>query len=61
LAQAIATEGTPLVFVDGVFKVLHLVQCGIPGAVACFTAGVSDEQAEFLAAISTPGWRNPRR
>jgi len=55
LTQAMATEpGTPLVVVEGVFKALHLMQCGIFGAVSCFTAGMSDEQSNILAATRRP-------
>jgi len=55
LAEALAgTEGEPLVVVEGPFKVYHLVQAGLPGAVAIFGSSLSDDQADLLAGTGRP-------
>lgn len=43
-------QDSPLIVVEGAFKVFHLVQAGFPAAVSTFTASLSDEQATILAA-----------
>jgi len=50
LPEALETsDRTPLIIVEGPFKVWHLVQAGFPGAVSTLTASVSEEQAAILA------------
>ncbi|MBS0204481.1 MAG: toprim domain-containing protein [Planctomycetes bacterium] len=55
LAEALeATEGQPLIVVEGSFKVYHLFQAGFSNTVATFGASVSDEQAAILAKTGRP-------
>jgi DNA primase len=43
------TEGKPLIVVEGVFDVYHLVQSGYPNTVALFGSMLSEAQADILA------------
>lgn len=48
------SERDPLILVEGCFSVFHLVQQGVSGAVACFGASLSIEQADLLIATRRP-------
>ena len=55
LGQALETPPQiPLIVVEGVFSVYHLVQCGFPNAVAIFGSSLSDEQAALLVQTGRP-------
>ena len=56
LPQALTdtTHDTPLIILEGPFKVFALYQCGYPGVVSCFSSSVSDEQARILAHTGRP-------
>jgi DNA primase len=50
LREALTTpDSTPLVVVEGAFKVYHLVQAGFTSAVAIMGSSLSEEQASILA------------
>ena len=45
---------SPLIVVEGPFKVFHLFQAGFPNTVATFGAHLSDEQSELLVDTGRP-------
>lgn len=49
-----SSAASPLVVVEGPFKVYHLVQAGFPSTVSCLSASISEEQAAILAATGRP-------
>lgn len=56
LEQALAegNEQTPLLVVEGPFKVFHLVQYGFPNCISTFTSSLSEEHAEILVSTGRP-------
>ncbi len=53
-ALDVSNSSCPLVAVEGVFKVYHLVQHGFPNCVSTFTSSLSDEQADILVSCGRP-------
>lgn len=55
LAEAMDAEGeTPLIVVEGPFKVFHLAHAGFPTVVSTLTSGMTDDQARILVATGRP-------